>query len=219
MCGRYAFVSEPQELKTEFPDLRVVEGLPARSNISPGMDVYVIQKKDVPALVPMRWGLVPSWSKDHSSSFKTFNARSETVTEKPTFRTPFKRKRCLIPVNGFYEWKTEGKKKTPHYITLKSKKFIFFAGLYDEWESPNGYLESCSILTTTANKDMSVLHERMPVILKSDDFSEWFDLGSKEKDLLTLLKPLEEGELEIRGWKDPAKEPMGSLFQISPGIS
>ena len=212
MCGRYAFVSEPQELKTEFPDLTIASGLPPRSNISPGMDVYVIQKKEGHSLVPMRWGLIPSWSKDHSSSFKTFNARSETVTEKPSFRIPFKRKRCLIPVNGFYEWKTEGKKKTPHYIGLKSKKIVYFAGLYDEWEGVNGYLESCSILTTTANTDMSVLHERMPVILKSDVFSEWLDANTKEKDLLLLLKPLEDGELEIRECKDPSKEPMENLF-------
>ena len=189
MCGRYVFVSEPQELRTDFPDLEILSNLPPRTNISPGMVVNVIRIKESMQLVPMQWGLIPSWAKDHSSTFKTFNARSETVTEKPTFRIPFKRKRCLIPANGFYEWRTEGKKKFPHLFFPSNGKHLYFAGLYDEWESPNGYLESCTVLTTSANETLSVVHDRMPVFLDKAKFPLWLSKDSSEKDLLPLLKP------------------------------
>jgi putative SOS response-associated peptidase YedK len=189
MCGRYVFVSEPQELKTEFPDLSILSSFSPRTNISPGMVIDVVQFKDNYQVVPMQWGLVPSWAKDHSATFKTFNARSETITEKPSFKTPFKRKRCVIPANGFYEWKTEGKKKTPHFFFPSQEKMFYFAGLFDEWESPNGYLESCTLITTSANEILSEVHDRMPVILDPKDFPVWFSKDSQEKDLLPLLKP------------------------------
>ncbi len=198
MCGRYVFVSEPQELKTEFPDLKILSSFPPRTNISPGMVIDVIQFKETHQIVPMQWGLIPSWAKDHSASFKTFNARSETITEKPTFRTPFKRKRCLIPANGFYEWKTEGKKKTPHYFSPSHAQMFYVAGLYDEWESPNGYLESCTFITTSANQIVSEVHDRMPVILESKDFSLWFSKDAKETELLSLLRPIPETEIRVK---------------------
>ena len=189
MCGRYVFVSEPRELKSDFPDLEIISQSQPKTNISPGQDISVVRKKKTHILSSMRWGLIPSWAKDHAGTFKTFNARSETITEKPTFRTPFKKKRCLIPFNGFYEWKTEGKKKTPHYFFSPTSDILYFAGLYDEWEGHNGYLESCTVITTSANSLLSELHDRMPVILNPSLWDVWLSEKTNEKELLGLLQP------------------------------
>lgn len=188
MCGRYVFVSEPQELRSEFPDLEILGEIPAKENIYPGMDVPVLRKKETYVLSPMRWGLIPSWAKDHASTFKTFNARSESVTEKPTFRTPFRKKRCLIPLNGYFEWKAEGKKKIPHYFHGK-QKILYAAGLFDEWESVTGYLESVTMMTVSASEFVSPIHDRMPVFLDREGWEIWLNPSAKEKDLLGLLKP------------------------------
>ena len=198
MCGRYVFVSEPQELRTEFPDLEILGGIPNRESTYPGMDVAVLRKKESFVLSPMRWGLIPSWAKDHATGFKTFNARSETVTEKPTFRTPFKRKRCLLPLNGYFEWKAEGKKKIPHYFSSPEKKILYAAALFDEWEGPAGYIESCTMLTTAASEIVIPIHDRMPVFLGKMEWEIWLEPSSKEKDLLGLLRPTTELVYERR---------------------
>ena len=122
MCGRYVFVSEPRELKSDFPDLEIISQSQPKTNISPGQDISVVRKKKTHILSSMRWGLIPSWAKDHAGTFKTFNARSETITEKPTFRTPFKKKRCLIPFNGFYEWKERTIRKLNSSLIRNSKQ-------------------------------------------------------------------------------------------------
>ena len=138
------------------------------------------------------WGLIPSWSKDPSIANKLINARGETIAEKPSFRGGFKYKRCLILTDGFYEWKVvQGEKtKTPYFIHMKDKKPFAFAGLWDEWQSSDGgALRTCTIITTEPNELMSTLHNRMPVILDSADYSQWLDPAPRTPEsLLPLIR-------------------------------
>ncbi len=148
----------------------------------------------------MRWGLVPSWWKDAAKlPGQTFNARAETVAEKPTFRAAFKRRRCLIPCDGFYEWKaTGGKAKQPFFIQPADPEGIFhFAGLWDHWETADGAMESCTIITTEPNALMAGIHNRMPVILAAENFDEWLDPANQDTARIQrLLMPCDPGGME-----------------------
>lgn len=149
----------------------------------------------------MRWGLVPSWWKDPAKlPRKTFNAVGETIAEKPSFRASFKRRRCLIPCDGFYEWKNlgSGKVKQPYYIHPRDPEGIFhFAGLWDLWETADGAMESCTIITTVPNSLMEGIHDRMPVILSAEHFDEWLDPANQEAPRLhRLLVPCDPSGME-----------------------
>jgi putative SOS response-associated peptidase YedK len=139
----------------------------------------------------MRWGLIPSWSKDSAMGFKTINARAETVATSPAFRGPFRSHRCLIPADGFYEWAKTGKTKQPYCFTMADNSVFAFAGLWDYWMAPDGKaVESCSIVTTTPNALVSVVHNRMPVILHPDDYDIWLDPGFRDiQTLASMLVP------------------------------
>lgn len=187
MCGRVT-----QDGIRGIPSIRVKTVIPGgfepRYNLAPTDPLLTITPEWTFAV--RRWGLVPSWAKDLSISSKTFNARAETVAEKPSFRTPFKRKRCLIPVSGFYEWHTAGKTKTPFYISnADPNEMLVFAGLWDSWESEDGDLQSCTIITTEANAFMKELHDRMPVILGPDHWDAWLKANATQDELQALLKP------------------------------
>lgn len=146
----------------------------------------------------MHWGLIPSWAKDPSIGNRIINARSETVAEKPSFRAAFKRRRCLIPANGFYEWKKIGKKKQPYYVRRKDGEPFAFAGLWEPWEGEDGtVIESCTILTTEPNADIRPLHNRMPVILDPSDYDQWLNPEVDELETLApLMHPYPDGKLE-----------------------
>ena len=188
MCGRFTFSEfegieerfqiEPQNLKPNY-------------NVAPTQDVPVIINNETNHLAMFRWGLIPFWAKDPSIGNKMINARAETVDEKPSFKHSLKRKRCLVVADGFYEWKKEGSTKRPHRVTLKQNKLFGFAGLWDTWKSPTGeIINSCSIITTTPNKIMVAIHDRMPVILSRDSERVWLDQSIVESHLLkSLLVP------------------------------
>lgn len=137
----------------------------------------------------MRWGLLPSWTKDPKKAPLLNNARAETVAEKPSFRSAFKHRRCLIPASGFFEWKLEGKQKQPYYFRREDDKPIAFAGLWETWNE----IESCTIITTDANAVMAPIHHRMPVVLGVNDYANWMDPAAD--DLLSLLTPCPDDEL------------------------
>jgi putative SOS response-associated peptidase YedK len=139
----------------------------------------------------MRWGLVPSWAKDMSGAAMMINARSETAATKPAFRDPLANRRCLIPADGFYEWKRIGKTKQPYCFEVNDGELFAFAGLWDRWKDTSGqWIKSCSILTTTPNAVTSPVHDRMPVILDRDDYDLWLDPGMTNVDGVSdLLKP------------------------------
>ncbi len=149
-----------------------------RFNIAPGQQVAVVRQNhsDLRQLTTMKWGLVPYWAKDPTVGNRMVNARCETVHEKPSFRQAFRSRRCIIPASGFYEWHHTGKKKIPHYIRLRDGNLMSLAGLWEKWKSPHGEdLETCTILTTAANGLVRKFHDRMPVILHSEEFDLWLD--------------------------------------------
>jgi len=141
----------------------------------------------------MRWGLIPFWAKDANVGYKMINARAETVAEKPAYRESFKSRRCLIPADGFYEWKREGKTKQPYHFGMRDDSLFAFAGILDRWKNPQGeVIETCLVITTKPNALLADVHDRMPVILPIGHYDLWLDPGFKQTDdLKELLRPFE----------------------------
>lgn len=198
MCGRFTRSQSVQVIAEEFRVEQVSGDLGPSYNVAPTQKVAVIITDGARQLVPVQWGLVPSWAKDPSVGSKMINARAETVAEKASYRNAFKRRRCLVVADGFYEWQKAGDAKRPIYIRLKSGKPFGFAGLYEVWKSPEGKeLTTCAIITTEANELMKPIHERMPVIIPAERRDEWLDAATEGKDrLLDMLRPYPADEME-----------------------
>lgn len=185
MCGRFTLAATPEVIQQAFNLETAPAELVPRYNIAPTQPVAVISNENPGKLDYFRWGLIPSWAKDPSIGSQMINARAETVDEKPSFKNAFKRRRCLIPADGFYEW---GKSKVPTYIHLKDHEVFAFAGLWERWQSPDGgEIRTCTILTTTPNDLIQPLHHRMAVILDPADYALWLSPDELPPD---LLKPL-----------------------------
>ncbi len=194
MCGRFTLTVDPAELREAFGEYTFPEQFAPRFNISPTQPVLAIPNDTRNKADFFSWGLIPSWSKDPTIASRLINARGETVAEKPSFRGGFKYKRCLIPADGFYEWKAQGGEKTkvPYFIHMKDRHPFAFAGLWDEWHSPDGgtLLRTCTIITIEPNELMAALHNRMPVILHQKDYAQWLDAAPQTpENLLPLIKP------------------------------
>jgi len=176
MCGRFTSFLSPELLSSVF-GVTVKSALPQRYNIAPTQLVQVVREKaEGRYLSPVRWGLVPSWAKELSIGSHMINARCETVHEKPAFRHAIKYSRCIVPANGFYEWEHIGQERHPLYIQMSDGSPIGFAGLWEHWKAPNGdTIESFSILTTTSNKLLENIHDRMPVIISPENFDLWLN--------------------------------------------
>jgi putative SOS response-associated peptidase YedK len=196
MCGRFTLALFKKNAQQGFAQtfrLSDVPDLSSRYNIAPSQDIAVVVEDSGRSrqLEWMQWGLIPSWAKDPTIGNKLINARGETVSEKPSFRAAFKRRRCLIPADGFYEWqRTEGKKQ-PYYFYLAENQPFAFAGLWEHWQDANGSeIHTCTIITTTANDLMEPIHDRMPVILEPEDYDQWLDLELQDPgQLQSLLRP------------------------------
>lgn len=174
MCGRFTLAVDPDSIQLAFK-LASSDGcdLP-RYNIAPSQQVAVITDRDPERLAFMKWGLVPSWAKDPKICNRMINARSETAAEKPAFRAAFKRRRCLIPADGYYEWTKRANKKIPTYIQHAERGLFAFAGLWESWkQSDDIWLNSCAILTTEANETLRPIHHRMAVIIEPEDYETW----------------------------------------------
>ncbi len=173
-----------------------------RYNIAPTQPVLALRAKPgneaKKEFTFFHWGLIPFWAKDPSIGNRLINARSETAAEKPSFRSAFKYRRCLISTDGFYEWQRKGKQKQPFFFRMAEDRDFAFAGLWEHWTGPDGSeLESCSILTTQPNEIMAPVHNRMPVILKPDDYELWLGADMRQKqDLLALMRPFGEEGME-----------------------
>jgi len=193
MCGRFTLTVDPADLQDVFGDFVFPAQFAPRYNIAPSQPVLAIPNDGKNKADFFLWGLIPSWSKDPAIANKLINARGETVAEKPSFRGSFKYKRCIIPADGFYEWKEQAgqKTKTPYFIHMKDRRPFAFAGLWDEWHSPDGdTLRTCTIITTTPNELMSTLHNRMPVILDKQNFGDWLNpTPQKPENLIHLIQP------------------------------
>jgi putative SOS response-associated peptidase YedK len=197
MCGRYTLHSSAEEVAEQF-DVAVSEEdkdlFEPSYNVAPGMTmpVVLLGKGQKRTFGGMRWGLIPSWADDANTGYKMINARAETIDEKKSFKGPFESQRCIIPANGFYEWKTQEKSKQPFYIRVLKDEVIGFAGLFEKWESKEGELiYSYTIITTDANALVMPLHDRMPVILDPANYGTWLDPDYNDQldKLKGLLKP------------------------------
>lgn len=191
MCGRFALKSPPAKLVEHFGLDECADFAP-RYNIPPGTDIPVIRQspEGKRVLHLLRWGLVPHWAKDPSIGNKLSNARGESVAEKPSFRDAFRRRRCLIPADGFYEWKTEDKVKQPYFISLKSGEPLAMGGLWESWRRPDGeILRTACIITTGPNDVMEPIHDRMPVILRAEVWQAW--LEAPVENIQPLVSPYE----------------------------
>ncbi len=193
MCGRFTLFTPWEQLTLAFPWIEgTYEGRP-RYNIAPSQDVAVVPNLEEKRVQLFHWGLIPHWAKDPKIGYRMINARSETLAQKPSFRTAFRRRRCLVLADGFYEWrKVEGqKRKTPYLIRLKSGEPFAFAGLWERWNSPDGSeLYSCTVITTRPNELVAPIHNRMPVILHPEAHLRWLDPAERKPDeLAPLLLP------------------------------
>jgi len=194
MCGRYRLSRRKQEIEEYFDSGPWEEDWNPRYNIAPTEFVPIIRqnpKQPIRELSLMRWGLIPSWAKDASGAASMINARSETASTKPAFRDALRLRRCLIPADGFYEWQRAGKAKQPYCFEVSAGVLFAFAGIWDRWKSTSGNaVETCSILTTTANAATSAVHDRMPVILNRASYDLWLDPGMRDvAAAFELLKP------------------------------
>ena len=199
MCGRFTLTADQDSFEDRFSLTRFDLGWVPSFNIAPTQEVLTVTNdgsENRPEL--MRWGLVPSWAKDPKIGNRMINARSETLAEKPSFRTAFKRRRCLIPADGFYEWKREGKAKKPMLITANSGGLFAFAGLWETWKQPDdSWLLTCAIITTSANEFMKSIHDRMPVILPRESEASWLDPEEQDTAMLSeLLLPYDSDRME-----------------------
>jgi putative SOS response-associated peptidase YedK len=194
MCGRYRLSRRKQLVEEYFESPSEEEDWTPRYNIAPTQPVPAVRQTGASRILStMRWGLVPSWAADISIGSRLINGRSETVLEKPAFRDAFRARRCLIPADGFYEWKKSGKERYPFHFGMKDGSLFAFAGVWDRWKSPNGQvLESCSILTTSSNELLNDMHDRMPVILPQRHYRTWLTAPASEAErLVELLVPFD----------------------------
>ncbi len=193
MCGRFTLATNPAEYAEDLGDAVFPEQFQPRYNIAPSQPVLAVSNDAKSKASFFVWGLVPSWAKEPTIGSRLINARAETLAEKPAFRGAYKYKRCIIPADGFYEWMARPgtKAKVPHYIRLKSHKPFALAGLWEQWDSPDGsIIRTCTIVTTEANALMAPIHNRMPVIFAPEAIAEWLDAEPRApQDLNRLLGP------------------------------
>ncbi|HVX92076.1 MAG TPA: SOS response-associated peptidase [Xanthobacteraceae bacterium] len=207
MCGRYAITTAPQAMRRLFAYANEPD-FPPRYNISPTQPIPIVRLVDGRReLALVRWGLIPSWVKDPRAFSLLFNARGDGVLDKPAFRAAMRRRRCLVPADGFYEWRQDGARKRPYYVRLRDGGPMAFAGLWETWMGPNGEeLESAVIVTTEANRLLRPIHERMPVIVPPEAFDLWLDCTRADAEMAAALLI-------------PASEALLEVYEVSPAVS
>jgi putative SOS response-associated peptidase YedK len=218
MCGRFTLTVNTNRLQETFPDLEIPEGIQPRYNISPSQPVAVVPNDGKNRLDFFTWGLIPSWAKDPSIGNRLINARAETLMEKPSFRTAFRRRRCLVLADGFYEWHQEPDRrgKTPMLIKLHDGRPFAFAGLWETWNSPDGSLIlSTTIITTQPNELMESIHNRMPVILPQPAHELWLAQGEVDPaEMMSLLQPYPAEEMTAYPVSTLVNDPKNELPEV-----
>jgi putative SOS response-associated peptidase YedK len=215
MCGRFTLRTPARDIARMF-DVAVPD-IDPRYNIAPSQDVATVRfdaAKQQREFALLRWGLVPFWADDPKIGYKMINARSETVAEKPAFRKAFAQRRCLIPADGFYEWKQTDDGKQPFLIHRQDHTLFAFAGLWEHWSRGGQQIESCTILVTEPNELVASIHNRMPVILAPADYDAWLDPGCDDRQKLqSLLRPCAAAELEVYPVSRVVNKPVNDVPQ------
>jgi len=199
MCGRYAVTSSPEAIRALFryADL---PNFPPRYNIAPTQPVAIVRlESGERRFALVRWGFIPSWAKDPKHVSLMFNARGETVVDKPAYRAAMRRRRCLVPADGFYEWRRVGSSSQPFYVRRKDRKPFAFAGLWETWAGPNGEeLDTAAIITTRANRTLARIHERMPVVVPEEAYDLWLNCAEVDAHAaMAVVSPAAEDLLEV----------------------
>jgi putative SOS response-associated peptidase YedK len=207
MCGRYAITSAPEAIRALF-GYADQPNFPPRYNVAPTQPVPIVRHvQGERRFALLRWGLIPSWVKDPRNFTLLVNARGESVNEKPAFRAAMRYRRCLFPADGFYEWRQEGREKRPFFVRPKAGGPMAFAGLWESWMGPNGEeMETAAIVTTLANRMLSAIHERMPVIVSPDAFDFWLDCRKVDAETASALIV-------------PACETLLDAYEVSPAVN
>jgi putative SOS response-associated peptidase YedK len=218
MCGRYAFFSPAEAVRRvfELPDAPPLE---PRYNVAPTQDVAAVRagEEGRRAFAMLHWGLVPKWAKERAIGNRMINARAETLDEKPAFRDAFRKRRCLVLADGWYEWQAAAGGKQPWFVRRRDAKPLAFAGLWERWKDPadGSTLESCTIVTTNASESIRKIHERMPVVLDAPDWDRWLDTAfSDTAKLSELLVPFDAKALEA--W--PVSREVNAPKNEGPGL-
>ena len=218
MCGRFTLTVDPSDLQEAFADYTFPAQFAPRFNIAPSQPILAIPNDAKQKADFFVWGLIPSWAKDPTMGQRLINARGETLAEKPSFRGALKYKRCLILADGFYEWKSQPgtKTKVPHFIFMKSRQPFAFAGLWDEWHSPDGgSIRSATIITIEPNELMAPIHNRMPVILPPSAYEQWLNPAPQTADkLLPLLKPFPAAEMSAHPVSTLVNSPSNDRLEL-----
>ncbi len=203
MCGRFIQTADPEKIRAILPDIQVddaaADGFRPRYNIAPTQDVLTVLNTPPPRLTTTRWGLIPPWAKDAGIGNRMINARAETLESKPSYRDPFRKRRCIIFADGFYEWKGTGKTRIPYLIRFKSGEPFAMAGLWDRWrDTRTGHdLLSSTIVTTAANALIAGIHDRMPVILEPGACGLWLSPApAPGTELAACLRPFDDARME-----------------------
>ena len=214
MCGRYASSRRPEDLVSHFEvEEPPTEQLAATWNVAPTDPVWAVLQRERRELTVLRWGLVPSWAKHAKGAARLINARAETVADKPAFRSAFARRRCLLPADGYYEWKPEGAGKQPFYLTSRDRTPLAMAGLYEHWRGPEGdWLSTCTVLTTSAPDELGEIHDRAPLLVPRSAWATWLDPGVSEPG--DLLVPGVPGVLDA--W--PVGKAVGNVRNDGPEL-
>lgn len=190
MCGRFTLTSDGAKLAEAFPGIVVPEHMEPRYNIAPTQPVVAVLNDGKNTATFLRWGLIPHWAKDPKVGHKMINARAESLAVKPSFFESFRKRRCLVLADGFFEWKKDAAGKVPIYIRLKTGRPFAFAGLWDTWRAKGEEIVSCTIITTNSNELVAQIHDRMPVIIAPGGHASWIDPKErKPDDLKPLLVP------------------------------
>jgi putative SOS response-associated peptidase YedK len=214
MCGRFQLSVKGKHISERFNVEVFDEKYSPSYNCAPSQQLAVITNAEPEKLSYFKWGLIPFWSKDPKIGNKLINARSESISEKASFKTAFAKRRCLIPANGFYEWKKDGKEKTPYRIFLKNEEIFAMAGIWEIWKDAEGKaLNTFSIITTTPNSLMKNIHNRMPVILNKNDEKAWL-FESDPSYLQTLLKPYDQNIMNAYQISSKVNSPVNNSFEI-----
>lgn len=215
MCGRFTLALPLEQLELAFPWITPPAELASRYNIAPSQEVAVVPNKGEDRLEFFRWGLIPSWAKDPKIGNRMINARAETLADKPSFRAAYRRRRCLVLADGFYEWqKAPGRRtKTPYYLRMKSGAPFCFAGLWETWSAPDGsVVPSCTVITTRPNALVKPIHNRMPVILPQEAYRQWLDPAEQPPARLQpLLRPYPAEEMTAHPVSTLVNSPQNDL--------
>ena len=191
MCGRFSLHSNAHVVSLQFGLAQVPEYAP-RYNVAPGTPILAVRagERGVRRGVLMQWGLIPSWARDPAIGSRLVNARAEHIADKSAFRNALRHRRCIIPADGFYEWRTTGDRRQPYFVCPRDNVLFGLAGLYEHWKGPEGLIGSCTVITTQSNALMQPLHDRMPAILDAADYAHWLDPDNPDPvALLDILRP------------------------------